>query len=466
MIRKAAMIVGFDYPFTQQLAKAGIKVACQISARRPSGHENFEFVPHESYVRYTQPQTSYMPVSQALYKKISAICHEQFIRCAERYANTRAHINDWSDSELLFRRSIAMALELIARHKPDCLIFANIPHRSNTIVLLGTARALGIETAVCDQAQFPGRLWIMDHWLDHGLFKSSRRAEPVDIDITPPQAMPFYMRKIRRPLEKSLRAALKYAEFNLRYLLTPLDLALRADNTGLNRVLDELRNAGQLLKYNRYKKRAAFISYSGIAGDFVYFPLHLQPEMTTDITGGYFGNQIAALEAVREIVPAHIPIIIKENPKQNGLMRGQLFWERLSVIPNVIMTEDAAPSLELMRRAIATAVITGTAGWEALRCGKPVMLLGNTFWRSLPGAFHIEDGIDWKKLSAFRFDPNAFAAGVAEMTRYSYQGITDFDYTQIVEDFSPDENRALLAQSLRQHFEWQDKKSGKRRQPR
>ena len=119
-----------------------------------------------------------------------------------------------------------------------------------------------------------------------------------------------------------------------------------------------------------------------------------------------------------------------------------------------------------MRRAIATAVITGTAGWEALRCGKPVMLLGNTFWRSLPGAFHIEDGIDWKKLAAFRFDPNAFAAGVAEMTRYSYQGITDFDYTEIVEDFSPDENRAMLAQSLRQHFEWQDKKSGKRRQPR
>lgn len=451
-LRNSALIVGFDARFTGELASAGIKVSCQIATRKPSGKEEFAVVPHQAYVRYEWPQKTFFPVDAKLEKQVREICYTQFIRCAERYANTRVRMNDWSDTELLFRRSIAMALELFARHKPDCLIFANIPHRSATVVLYGVAKALGIETAFCDQAQFPGRLWIINDWDDHGIFASSRRGEPVEIDISPPQVMPFYMRKIRGSGEKTLRALAKYAEFNLRFLLTPFDLAFRADNTGFNRVLDELRNAGQLLKYNANKQRTPFLSFENLPQRFVYFPLHLQPEMTTDITGGNYGNQIAALEAVRQMVPAEIPVIIKENPKQNGLMRGPLFWERLAVLPNVVMTQDTASSLELIRRAMATAVITGTAGWEALRSGKPVILLGNTFWRRLPGAFHIDDGANWQKVTAFRFDPQSLAQGVAEMTRYSYEGITDFDYAEIVENFSAEENRRKLANSLREHF--------------
>ena len=37
--------------------------------------------------------------------------------------------------------------------------------------------------------------------------------------------------------------------------------------------------------------------------EYVYFPLHLQPEMSTDTNGGMFTDQLLALEKLSRVMP-------------------------------------------------------------------------------------------------------------------------------------------------------------------
>ena len=121
-------------------------------------------------------------------------------------------------------------------------------------------------------------------------------------------------------------------------------------------------------------------------------------------------------------------------------------------LPNIAFVEDRATSLELLRVATLTATITGTAGWEALCCGRPALGFGNVFWRSLPGALHIDDEPSWDDVTEFSFDSAAFSKAVGEMGRRTYRGVADLDYSVIVDDFDRTRNSRTLAESLAEHM--------------
>jgi hypothetical protein len=158
------------------------------------------------------------------------------------------------------------------------------------------------------------------------------------------------------------------------------------------------------------------------------------------------------LLSLRNFVPGHIPIVVKENPKQTGLLRGRLFWQRLAAIPNLVLAQDNVSSLELVKRAELTATITGTAGWEALRFGKPALAFGYVFWSGLPGALRFGH-CNWADVENFRFDSAKFAGAAADIGRYVSYGVNDKDYATIVPGFDPAANAAQVARSFREHLD-------------
>ena len=56
--------------------------------------------------------------------------------------------------------------------------------------------------------------------------------------------------------------------------------------------------------------------------DYVYFPLHYEPERTTNPDGGIFHDQFIALCNLRKLVPENIKILIKEHQSQFFLSKG------------------------------------------------------------------------------------------------------------------------------------------------
>jgi hypothetical protein len=88
-------------------------------------------------------------------------------------------------------------------------------------------------------------------------------------------------------------------------------------------------------------------------------------------------------------------VVIKEHPHQSGFgPRPKGFYKRFETIPSVELVKTEFNSLELISKSHVVATITGSAGFEALRLGKPSWVLGYPWYLSFPGVSRIDSSAD------------------------------------------------------------------------
>lgn len=121
---------------------------------------------------------------------------------------------------------------------------------------------------------------------------------------------------------------------------------------------------------------------------FVFFPLHYEPEAALMVRGPDYLNQVALVEQIARSVPIGHKLYVKDHPGMIG-RRPLWVYEHLRQIPNVRLIDFGVSSTELIRRADVIVTITGTAGWEGVLLGKPVVTLGSVFYNALPTVRHI-----------------------------------------------------------------------------
>lgn len=115
---------------------------------------------------------------------------------------------------------------------------------------------------------------------------------------------------------------------------------------------------------------------------YIYYPLHLNPEASTMILAPNFVNQLTVVEALAKNIPLTHKLYVKEHPSMIG-RRPHGFYETIKKYPNVRLISSAENSLNLTRYADLVTVITGTAGWEAILMGKPVLTFGESYYTAL-----------------------------------------------------------------------------------
>ena len=155
---------------------------------------------------------------------------------------------------------------------------------------------------------------------------------------------------------------------------------------------------------------------------FVYFPLQLQPELTTSSIGGIFSDQILAIEHLAELLPDDFSIYIKENPKQGGQMRGAPFFQRLDHLKKVRLLPSYANTHELIDKCEFVAVITGTAGWEAICRGKKALIFGKPWYRNLNGAIPYRQGINIDEIVNYKINHIELETQVGNLFSRSHIG--------------------------------------------
>lgn len=375
---------------------------------------------------------------------------DEFISTTDRWPWSASFIKNWGDYNNLFKVACDYAYGWIKKHQIECLFFSNVPHQGIAISQFAVAKALGIKTYIFLQSPFPGKSWIVEDWTDIGKFETSKTSSRFHIDINEPSAQPFYMKNVKGNQNLIIRNIAK--QIRARSLVTLGLNGFKAEERKRNFHINSRRWQNAVESSYYYKRAKGIFCDLPQAEDYIYFPLHLQPEMTTDVLGGKYADQLLALEHLREIMPDKVAIYIKENPKQTGLFRSETFFERLSKLRNAKFLDKSTPSFELIKNSKAVATITGTAGWEAIRMKKPAIVFGNVYWNNLPGAFRFSKELKWKSVSEFVFDKKQLQSAANELSRFAHDGICDIEYSVMVKDYDEHENALKLTRILHENI--------------
>ena len=123
---------------------------------------------------------------------------------------------------------------------------------------------------------------------------------------------------------------------------------------------------------------------------YVFFPLHLQPEMTTSALGGrVLNNQLLAVELIAEMCSElGINLVLKEHYMQSFAYRPLDSYTPILDLPHVHLAPLSVPTHELISNSLLVATISGTAGFEALYYGKKSLVLGTVWYENFPGVFN------------------------------------------------------------------------------
>ena len=167
---------------------------------------------------------------------------------------------------------------------------------------------------------------------------------------------------------------------------------------------------------------------------FVYFPMPYEPERTSNPDGGDFYESIDALIALREFVPADIPILVKEHPSQfsNKLQgfqaRSPLIYQVLEKLHNVTLVDISVPSSTLVEKSLFTCCITGTAALEAALTGGKGVVFGTPWFYGLPGIHQFDEVGSYDKLmKAPTFSVDEIKTAVKKLSEgFTFAGIANY----------------------------------------
>lgn len=448
------MVFGFRWRVVSRMVELGVpvSVAFHIGRRPPA---DLDPAPNVHAIRYdeiyhTQPSAFDPELDRALAATVRETGYELFCRSIMRDGRRIYRRNDsWLDIKNIFENSLQHLMGLIRAHNVDTIIFSNGPHEGATVTAYYLAKAMGLRTALTTQSRFPNAFWTADRFED--LILTNRAGNiSADISIVSDPPTPHDMKNVSRmtPLQYYLKQGWRSINTATKALSLSFIWNPRAFEKSKIRALELRRN----FKIQNLPEH--YFSNPAPGEKYVYFPLHLQPEMTTDTFGERYADQLLAIEELRRRLPDDYWIYLKENPKQNEYMREPSFFNRMRDIPKTRYLPMTVPTLTLIRGSQMVATINGTAGWEALQIGKPVITFGVAWYEPLPGAF------DWRAgpqqamdgALAYQHDPAALEQAVERFRHGFWRGVVDKDYAELVPGYDETENDRAVAESLLEYF--------------
>ena len=368
------------------------------------------------------------------------------------------------DSQNYYRISTDTLGSILVENKIDSVLFLNIPHLFYDTLLYQVAKAKGIETLVITQSLFPNFYYSLHSVDDCGILpplSPKKIIEPMTNEWREASDW-YYMQNIKQERGELGTLGVRGIFHLFVFLLTTNPSKLWRPAYIL-RLLKSMRKISSTFpewrdpfaKFFHVKQLTYFenlIEFEraeiNLDRKFVYFPLQLQPEMTTSSLGSRYSDQILAIEQLAKIIPTDCLIYVKENPKQTGKMRGPMFFHRLRRISSVRMLPSHANTHALTNHAVFVATVTGTVGWEAIQKGKKVLVFGKAWYRCMPGVIEYHKEIQFEEICKLTFNHSELEQYVEWLTSRAHVGVIDPKFASIVENFEPEKNAQIIAETL------------------
>mgnify|MGYP001258327386 CR=1 FL=1 len=137
--------------------------------------------------------------------------------------------------------------------------------------------------------------------------------------------------------------------------------------------------------------------------NYIFFPLHFQPERSTLPEGLNFDKQYLAIRLLSEKIDSNIKIIVKDHPKQyysdlrNDFYRDENYLKKISKIKNVIVVSRNHNFQSLLINSKITASISGSVTWQGLLKGIPGVTFSDTWLSDCKSILTVHDDSNLKK---------------------------------------------------------------------
>ncbi|OIQ97561.1 hypothetical protein GALL_204450 [mine drainage metagenome] len=356
--------------------------------------------------------------------------------------------------------------ELLRGKNIKLVIFSNIPHEGAEYVLYQLARIFEIKTLMCYQNIFPNQFFLTTSIGDFGCFQTIPPIfENRDIVLESGYTQKvIYMQDVERQQAAQQKGGLALRYFRIvsnvkkngLLLAKILNLFIKSGQLNAVSFAQKLANRNRQATYKKQNiqyavDRKVLKQLLSTSKHLVYFPLHLQPELTTSAIGGVFQDQLYALETLRALFGEEWVILVKENPKQNYFQRDELFFERLARIPGVYWVDKLFPSVEIIEKAALTATITGTAGWESIKGGGKCLVFGHAWYATLANCLTYHPKLSQSELADFLAKVTTFAElshSFDQLARKAGVGVVDKEYNGLVSGYDAKSNALNVASSL------------------
>lgn len=318
------------------------------------------------------------------------------------------------DREAYFHRLLIWSLRFFYEHKPNVMVAIEKPHSHAQYLFFELARYLGIKTIHFKDCSFLPVNFLQNEngsYVKVAQDKDAKICEKFDakIDLYVDKIIlsnssnavysPHYMKKQfsdSKLISRFINFFKKGLKTELRNFLSDGKLIFNRDYSPINpyrflylrRFLIKSRRKKNLLK--AFKKE---IEKVDLARSYIYFPLHYEPERTTNPDGEDFQDQFKALVYLRSIFPKNIKIIIKEHPSQflmaerGSRGRSPLFYKLIKNVDGVELVDTHMDSFKLIRNSIGVATITGSVALEAAILGKKSIVFGQAWYTGCPNTF-------------------------------------------------------------------------------
>lgn len=195
-------------------------------------------------------------------------CQKNFEKFSDTFSRSFYYIPP-SHSEIrnYFQILIYYFYQLLKKNNFDSIIYSNIPHESHIYALYLVGNYLKINSAICYQSHIPDRFFVLSEVEDFGNFPDAKKLSPRISELYELPKKWSYMNNLRSEYSYGLK------DFFLELIRKPYRFPLATIR---------LRNGFF------YKNTLKNTSHQTVVEKcrFVYFPMQMQPELTTCMLGG------------------------------------------------------------------------------------------------------------------------------------------------------------------------------------
>jgi hypothetical protein len=121
-------------------------------------------------------------------------------------------------------------------------------------------------------------------------------------------------------------------------------------------------------------------------GRFIYYPLHVPGDVALTLRSPQYLDQLALIDFIARSVPIGYRLAVKEHPAMVGAIDARRLIELTRRYDNLAILPADTNNYDVLQRCAVVVSVNSKSGAEGLLLGKPVVVLGDAFYRTCPFA--------------------------------------------------------------------------------